>query len=74
MPPDGHTSVTLPDELVEQLDDYAKATGAQSRADAVDALLEDAQLVVSSYVVEIDGSVVSEIANETANEVEGRMR
>lgn len=78
MPPDGHTTVTLPDELVDELDSMAQALGASSRADAIEMLLSDYDPRVSAYVTEIDGGVVddltSQIAAKTAEELQGRLR
>lgn len=53
MPPEGHTSVTLPDELVAELDRYAAGVGAGSRATALRMLLDDGRILSEDAVDEI---------------------
>lgn len=78
MPPEGYTTVTLPDELVAQLDDHANAIGALSRADAVRSLFDGYETSVSARVVEIENDVIEDIAGRvaasTADELEERLR
>ncbi|MFP4117235.1 MAG: hypothetical protein ACLFSD_00080 [Salinivenus sp.] len=78
MPPDGYEAVTLPVELVAQIDDHANAIGADSRADAIRSLFGGYDSRVSARVVAIDTSVVDDIAAaagaKAADELEGRLR
>lgn len=78
MPPDGHTSVTLPNELVAQLDEHAQAIGARSRADALASLFDGYDSRVSARVEEIDAAVIDDLAAtlgpKVAEELEGRLR
>jgi hypothetical protein len=62
MPPDGHTTVTLPNDLVDRFDDYADGIGADSRAAALRSLLGEERILAED--------VVDEIITELAEAVE----
>lgn len=62
MPPEGYTTVTLPDELVAQIDDHPEPT----RADTIQSLLNTG---ASKETVTVDGGSVDDIANQTAQKV-----
>lgn len=78
MPPDGYDTVTLPGELVAQIDDHAKSIGADSRADAIRSLFDGYDSRVSARVVDVDRDVLRDIATETArasaDELETRLQ
>lgn len=53
MPPEGHTSVTLPDGLVAELDKYAAGIGTDSRATALRTLLDDGRVLTEDAIDEL---------------------
>lgn len=78
MPPNGYDTVTLPTELVEQIDERVSQLGYESRAEAIRTLLNPSEARMSAHVEVIDDPVIEDIAGRvatrTADELEGRMR
>ena len=75
MPPNGYETVTLPTDLLADLDEYADATGADSRATAIRALLdnhtpfEDDTDPEGVRVEAVDEGALDDVASRTARRV-----
>ena len=78
MPPKGYQTVTLPNDVVEMLDERVDPGPYESRADALRSLLDPSDMRMSAQVEVIKDDVLEELAGrvaaKTAEEVEGRMR
>jgi len=78
MPPKGYETVTLPNDVVELIDERVDPGPYESRADALRSLLEPNEVRASARVEVIEDKVLEDIAGRvaarTADEVEGRMR
>ena len=78
MPPEGYDTVTLPTDVVEQIDERVEAGAYESRAEALRAALDSGDLRMSARVEAINDGVIDDlaarVAAHTADEVEGRMR
>ena len=69
MPPNGYETVTLPTDLLADLDEYADATGANSRATAIRALLDGDADPEAVRVEAVAEGALDDVANRTARRV-----
>lgn len=69
MPPEGYETVTLPTELVAQIDSHANAIGAESRSQAIQSLFDGVDTRASSHVVSVDSGVLNDISNTLADDI-----
>lgn len=69
MPPDGYETVTLPKALVERIDEHAEQIGVDSRTAALRNLIAEAETSDNTESVELDRGTITDIANETSNQV-----
>lgn len=76
MPPDGYDTVTLPEDVVADLDAHADQMNARSRAEAIRALLSDgdAASVVADLQQEVDSLAFDgAMSDDRADEIIARL-
>lgn len=78
MPPDGYTSITVPDEVAAKLTEEAEKTGADSLTTVIESLVDSPDPHVRARIEAMNDGVradfADEVARRTAEEVERRLR
>jgi len=69
MPPEGYETVTLPENLVERIDNMADEMNNPSRASVILTCLNAYEQDENTEYAQLDAGTISDIANQTSNQV-----